>query len=339
MNKMVNQKFNSLEKIIGNTPMAEISYEYNKKAGKIYAKLEYFNFTGSIKDRIAFFILKNAYENNTIDESWEIAEATSGNTGISFSAIGSYLGNRVTIFMPDWMSLERKNLMRSFGANLTLVSKEQGGFTGSIKMADDYAQDKKVFLPHQFSNILNVKAHEKTTGVEIAQQMKQFNRNAEAFVAGVGTGGTLMGVSNYLKTINKNLKVFAMEPESSPTMTTGYKTGSHMIPGISDEFIPEIVNMKTIDEILLIDDKDAINMSLKLSQKLGLGVGVSSAANFLASVTASEKYSLSGVVTVFSDDNKKYLSNNYLDMDLASPDFISNNLKLQHFCINPELSY
>ena len=331
MQTTANQKFNSLEKIIGNTPMAEISYEYNNKAGKIYAKLEYFNFTGSIKDRIAFFILKNAYENNTIDESWEIAEATSGNTGISFSAIGSYLGNRVTIFMPDWMSMERKNLMRSFGADLTLVSKEQGGFTGSIKMADYYAQDKKVFLPHQFSNILNIKTHEKTTGVEIVQQMKQFNRNAEAFVAGVGTGGTLMGVSRYLKTVNKNLKVFAMEPESSPTMTTGYKIGSHMIPGISDEFIPEIVDMKTIDEILLIDDKDAINMSLKLSQNLGLGVGVSSAANFLAGVIAAEKYNLSGVVTVFSDDNKKYLSNNYLDMDLASPDFISNKLKLQHF--------
>ena len=193
-------KFNHLWNLVGNTPMLEIAYVYRGKIRKVYVKCEHYNLTGSIKDRMALYILQKAYENNLIKQGDIIVEATSGNTGISFSAIGKALGHDVKIIMPDWLSKERVEIIKSLGAEVILVSKAQGGFLGSIEKSRQMSNnDNRVFLPKQFENLYNYEAHEKTTAKEIWVQLQSINKTPDAFVAGVGTGGTIMGVGNYLK--------------------------------------------------------------------------------------------------------------------------------------------
>jgi cysteine synthase len=186
-------KFEKISAMINNTPILEISLKYQGLQRTVYAKAEYYNFTGSIKDRIAYNILKGSYEAGLIKRGDIIAEASSGNTGIAFSAIGAYLGNPVHIFMPDWMSEERKKLLESFGATIHLVSKEDGGFKGSVESADKFGAENNAFLPYQFSNFLNAETHYKTTGAEILRQLDTIGKKPDGFVAGVGTGGTIMG--------------------------------------------------------------------------------------------------------------------------------------------------
>ena len=285
---------------------------------------------------MAFHIVSESYKRGDLKEGDENVEATSGNTGISFSAIGAALGHPVTIFMPSWMSEERKMLIRSFGAKIRLVSKEENGFLGSIDLAEDYAKTKgNVFLPHQFSNEFNCQAHYLTTGPEIVSQLESIKENLGAFVAGVGTGGTVMGTGKYLKERYPNVKIHPLEPSNSPTLSTGYKVGSHRIQGISDEFIPEIVKLDDLDEIVKIDDGDAIIMAQKLS-RLGLGVGISSGANFLGAVKILyELKEKDTVVTVFSDSNKKYLSTDLLSDETIKDGFISTDVQLKSFRMIP----
>ncbi len=304
-------RFDNIKSMIGNTPLLEISLKFKGEMRKIYAKAEYFSLSGSIKDRVAYYVLKKAYETGEISETDIIAEATSGNTGIAFSAIGRYLGHKVVIYMPDWMSRERIALMESFGAQVRLVSKEEGGFLGSIKMTEELAQGG-VFLPKQFSNNDNTMAHFYTTGEEISQQLKSLGLVADGFVAGVGTGGTVMGVSKRLKLDNENMAMFPLEPLNSPTLSTGYKVGKHRIQGISDEFVPDIMDLSQAHSIVSVDDIDSIIMAQMLSKTFGIGVGVSSGANVLGCLLAQEKLGSDAVVaTVFADDNKKYLSTDY----------------------------
>lgn len=326
-------RFNNLTNIIGSTPLLEIVFKYLGEERTIYVKAEHYNMTGSIKDRMALHILKKAYEENMIKPGDLIVEATSGNTGIAFSAIGRSLGHRVTIFMPDWMSQERKNLIRSFGADIKLVSQEEGGFLGSIKSAEELAKNNEnVFLPYQFSNEFNSEAHLLTTGEEIWNQLQNLSLVPDAVVAGVGTGGTIMGIGKSLRSKNPNIKVYPLEPSNSPTMSTGYKVGKHRIQGISDEFIPPIVKLDELDEIIDVDDGDAIVMAQKLAANLGLGVGISSGANFLGAIKAQQLLgSQSVVVTVFPDDNKKYLSTDLMNRETIKPDFISTNVELLSF--------
>ncbi len=228
------KKLDDVEKLIGNTPLLEITYLYKGEERKLFAKLESGNFSGSIKDRIAHHILKKAYLNGSIKEGDKIAEATSGNTGIAFSALGSLLGHEVIIYMPNWMNQERISMMESFGATVRLVSKEEGGFLGSIKMAEDLGKESDdVFLPYQFSNEDNVEAHVLSTGKEIIEQLASLSLVADGAVAGVGTGGTAMGLCRALKSVNPAAQVFALEPTNSPTLSTGYKVGMHRIYGIS----------------------------------------------------------------------------------------------------------
>ena len=228
MNKKISEKFANLAALIGDTPMLEISLKYKGEDRKVYAKAEYYNYSGSIKDRVAYHIMENAYANGLIQESAPIAEATSGNTGIAFAAMGAYLGNPVTIFMPDWMSQERINLIRSLGATVRLVSKEEGGFTGSIALADKMGAAENAFLPHQFSNPENVAAHYHTTGKEILKQLAAFGKAPDGFVAGVGTGGTLMGVKQALQEVYPDCKAFPLDPANSPTLASCGKTvGPH----------------------------------------------------------------------------------------------------------------
>jgi cysteine synthase A len=227
-NSNLKNKFDHLWRLIGNTPMIEITYLYKNEHRKIYAKCEHYNLTGSIKDRMALYILQQAYNNKKIKRGNVIVEATSGNTGISFSAIGKALGHDVKIIMPDWLSKERMDIIKSLGAEVITISKEQGGFLGSIALSEKMAlEDKNVFLPKQFENIYNAEAHEKTTAKEIWMQLQSIDVTPDAFVAGVGTGGTIMGVGEYLKKRNPLVKVHPLEPEESPTLSTGYKVGSH----------------------------------------------------------------------------------------------------------------
>ncbi len=300
--------------MIGNTPLIGIDMKFRGRATTVYAKYEQVNLTGSIKDRMALHILESAYAQGTLHRGQRIVEATSGNTGISFAALGRALGHPVTIFMPDWMSEERKNLLRGYGADLVSVSREQGGFLGSIAMAEDLAaKNDDVFLPRQFSNAANVEAHASTTGPEIWHQLASVDLMPDAFVAGVGTGGTVMGVGRFLRGQNTAIKVHPVEAAESPTLSTGSKCGRHRIQGISDEFIPRIVNLSELNDIIAISDGDAIRMAQKLAAGLGLAVGISSGCNLLAALRVKERLGLDAVVaTVFADDNKKYLSTDLL---------------------------
>jgi cysteine synthase A len=328
----INIKFSGFANLVGNTPMLCVNFTYRGENRKIYAKAENFNLTGSIKDRMAVHILKKAYEREALKPGQVIIEATSGNTGISFSALGRALGHKVAIFMPDWMSQERKDLIRSLGADIHLVSREEGGFLGSISRAETLAKEINGFLPEQFANHDNSEAHYTTTGPEIWHQLLFRGLKPDAFVAGVGTGGTIMGVGAYLKMKNRDIIIRPMEPSNSPTLTTGYKVGKHRIQGISDEFIPAVLDLKSLDPVIDVDDGDAIIMAQKLSNQLGLGLGISSGANFLAALKIQNELGAdSTVVTIFCDDNKKYLSTDLLKEEPIKEEFLSTDVTLDYY--------
>jgi len=316
--------------LIGNTPLLQINLTYKGYPRTIYAKAENMNMTGSIKDRMAYHIMQKAYESGALKPGDSIYEATSGNTGISFSAIGKSLGHDVTIFIPDWLSKERINLIRSLGANLRLVSREEGGFLGSIEMARELAmKNDNVFLPSQFSNEDNVEAHYLTSGPEIWWQLKFRGLIPDAFVAGVGTGGTIMGVGKFLKEQSETIKIHPLEPANSPTLSTGCKVGKHRIEGISDEFIPSIMSLDKLDDIISVDDGDAIIMAQKLASQLGIAVGISSGANLLGALMAQNILGEDKtVVTIFPDSNKKYLSTDLLKDEDILPHFLSPDVEL-----------
>lgn len=326
------ERFHSLHRLVGNTPLLAIELTYAGQPRVIYAKLESLNLTGSIKDRMALFILEQAYREGLIAPGDRIAEATSGNTGISFAAIGRALGHPVTIFMPDWMSTERMALIASFGADIVPVSKAEGGFKGSIARAEELAdREPRVFLPQQFANAANVRAHAETTGPEIWSQLKSGGLTADAFVAGVGTGGTVMGVGQFLRGRKPEIAVHPIEPAESPTMSTGYKVGQHRIQGISDEFIPAIVKLDSLEGILAVHDGDAILMAQQLAQH-GLAVGISSGANLLGALMVQNTLGPDAiVVTVFPDSNKKYLSTDLLRNEPAKPDYLSPHIEVTSF--------
>lgn len=326
----VAKKFRHLWNLVGNTPMLEITYQYRGDTRKIYVKCEHYNLTGSIKDRMALHILQKAYEQNRISRGDVIVEATSGNTGIAFSAIGKALGHDVKVIMPDWLSRERIEIIKALGADVVLVSKEDGGFLGSIAISEQMARDdERVFLPKQFENCYNAEAHEKTTACEIWMQLQSVDLQPDAFVAGVGTGGTIMGVGRYLKKRNPHVKIHPLEPLESPTLSTGYKVGSHRIQGISDEFIPSIVQLHEVDEVVQASDGDSILMAQKLARQLGLAVGISSGANFLGAVQLQNKMGADTVVvTVLSDSNKKYLSTDLVKKEPLKDHYFSKDIEL-----------
>ena len=318
------KEFRELWHLVGNTPMMELDYTYEDQPGKIYVKCEHYNLTGSIKDRMALYILNQAYKNGRISPGDTIIEATSGNTGIAFAAIGKALGHNVQIIMPDWLSKERIDIIKSLGAEIILVSKAEGGFLGSIKLSEELAEKGNVFLPRQFENLYNAEAHERTTGREIWEQLARLDKIPDAFVAGVGTGGTVMGVGACLRRLNPGVRIHPLEPAESPTLTTGYKIGSHRIQGISDEFIPAIVHLDELDPVVQAHDGDAILMAQKLSRQLGLAVGISSGANVIGAIRlAAEMGPAATVVTLLCDSNKKYLSTDLVREEPIRPGYIS----------------
>jgi cysteine synthase A len=308
-----------------------IDYTWHDEPRTLYVKCEHLNFTGSIKDRMALNILREAYAAGTLHEGDHIAEATSGNTGIAFAAFGRALGHPVTIFMPEWMSQERVKLIQSLGATITPITSAQGGFLGSIACCEEMAASRSgIFLPQQFSNAANCRAHRLGTGPELLKQLQSLHLQPDAFVAGVGTGGTLMGTGEYLKRYLPAVQIYAVEPAESPTLSTGHKVGSHRIQGISDDFIPEVMDFSLIDGILGISDGDSILMAQRLASELGLGVGISSGCNFLAAVTAQNRLGAKAVIaTVFCDDNKKYLSTTLLAEEPVHDEYLSPAIRLR----------
>jgi cysteine synthase A len=329
-NSKTPERCRQLKHMIGNTPLLAVRVRYFGQERVIYAKAEHLNLTGSIKDRMAYHILKRAYQQGHIQPGDTIAEATSGNTGISFAAIGRALGHRVVIFMPDWMSQERVTLISSLGAKIVPVRRDQGGFLGSIRMTEELADhEPHVFLPSQFANEANIEAHEQTTGPEIWWQLYFHGRRPDAFVAGVGTGGTIMGVANFMRRHHPEMKLHPLQPAESPTLTAGQKVGFHRIQGISDEFIPPILDLGQLDPVISVHDGDAILMAQKLAAQLGLGVGISSGANFIGALMAQDQLGADAVVaTVFPDDNKKYLSTDLLRDQHAHPHYLSPDVEL-----------
>ncbi|RKR82098.1 cysteine synthase A [Mucilaginibacter gracilis] len=333
------QKLANLWQMVGNSKLIEVRYHF--KCGplqRILVKCEQGHLTGSIKDRMALYILEKAYELGHIQPGDQIVEATSGNTGIAFAAIGTKLGHRVRIIMPDWMSKERVDILKGYGAEVQLVSKEQGGFLGSIQLAEAMSFHDRVFLPRQFQNRYNVEAHERTTGKEIDRQLLLLKLKPQAFAAGVGTGGTIMGVGGFLKSIYPEIAIHPLEPAESPTLTTGYKVGSHRIQGISDEFIPAIVNLKELDPVVQVYDGDAILLAQRLGKELGLGVGISSGANLLGAIKVQQELGRNAVVvTVFPDSNQKYLSTALFRPEPIKPHYLSPEITLDGYTIHDNL--
>lgn len=321
-----------LQHMIGNTPLLAIDYRCDGRPRRLFAKYEQRNMTGSVKDRMAAWIIARAYEHGELRPGDTIVEATSGNTGISFAAIGRALGHPVRIYMPDWMSAERVGLIRSFGADIVPVSRDEGGFLGSIERAERYAREHDhVFLPRQFANAANIEAHEHTTGPEIERQLAVLELRADAVVAGVGTGGTIMGLRRYLRRGNARLAAHPLEPANSPTLRTGHKTGRHRIQGISDEFVPPIVKLDELDEIVDTWDGDAILMAQAMCRKLGLGVGISSGANFLGAAQLVERDPAAVVVTILPDSNKKYLSTDFAREEPVDSRYLTPRIELLGF--------
>ena len=242
---------------IGNTPMIKIKYKIDEKINFIYTKLESYNLTGSIKDRVAYYIITKAKERGELKDKMPIVEATSGNTGISLAALGAYFNHPIYIFMPDWASVERVKIMKSYGAQVNLVSKEQGGFKKCLENAKKFAEENEAFLSNQFSNTDNVLAHYETIGEEI---LKTLPEKVDAFISGVGTGGTLIGIGKKLKKYDENIKLIALEPDKMPLISQNKIISNHKIEGIGDDFVPDLFNRDLIDDVILIND-DALSQS------------------------------------------------------------------------------
>lgn len=291
---------NNVLDMIGNTPMVNL---YNIGRGNIYVKLEKYNPAGSIKDRAVYYMVENLEKNELLKKGDVLVEATSGNTGIAVSMIGSLKGYKVIIVMPETMSVERRTLMKAYGAKLILTDGSLG-MKGSIEKMNKLLSENSNYISlKQFDNEYNPLAHYETTGVEIYNQVKDI----DIFVCGVGTGGTISGVGKYLKEQNPNIKVVAVEPEGSPVISKN-KKGSHKIQGIGAGFIPKNYNENVVDEVMTITDEESYEGVRIMAQKEGILVGISSGANIYAALKLCEMYPDKKIVTVAPDGIDKYMS-------------------------------
>ena len=331
------QRLRDLGNMFCHTPLVEVVCRLRGREYRVFGKYEGYNFSGSIKDRVSFSVLKYSYERNLIRLGDEIVEVTSGNTGIAFAALGRALGHRIHIIMPDWLSAERYALMELYGASVERVSLAEGGFLMSLMKARERAKLPGVFYPDQFSNEFNVLAHQLTTAPEICGQLSAIGRSPSLFVAGVGTGGTVMGFARYVRELGIDCRCHPLEPSNSPTLSTGgRKIGTHRLQGISDEFIPAIVNLKELASIVSVDDGDAIIMAQQLN-RCGLSVGISTGANFLGALQlllANDAPADLTVVTIFSDSAVKYLSTGLCRSEPVKENFLSRDLEILGFQVH-----
>ena len=299
---------NSFLDLVGNTPLVRVNNLIKKDELKadVLAKLEYFNPAGSVKDRIAKEMILDALEKGLINENTTLIEPTSGNTGIGLSAVATALNLKIIITMPETMSVERRNLMKAYGAELVLTPGSEG-MKGAIAKAKELAsQIENSFIPGQFENPANPTAHYKTTGPEIYEQTEG---KVDIFVAGVGTGGTISGIGKYLKEKNPEVKVVAVEPASSPVLSTG-KGGAHKIQGIGAGFVPETLNTNIYDEIITVENEDAFATGKEMAKTEGILVGISSGAALYAAKELAKREENAGktIVVLLPDGGDRYLS-------------------------------
>ena len=300
--------YTSVNQIIGKTPLLEltkIEREYKLKS-RLFAKLEYLNPAGSAKDRVALKMIEDAEERGLINENSVIIEPTSGNTGIGLAAVAGAKGYRVIIVMPDTMSAERRTLMTAYGAELVLTDGSKG-MKGAIEKADELALSiPNAFIPGQFDNPANARAHFETTGPEIYDDI---SGEIDIFVAGVGTGGTITGVGEYLKSKNMEIKVVAVEPADSPYLSQG-KAGAHKIQGIGAGFVPKVLNTSIYDEIVTVDSESAFEAARNIGKKEGVLVGISSGAALHAAIEVAKRKENGGknIVVLLPDTGDRYLS-------------------------------
>nr|WP_315024302.1 cysteine synthase A [uncultured Aminipila sp.] len=306
--------YNSLTELIGNTPLLALNnYKHNRDLkAEIIAKLEYFNPAGSVKDRVALNMINDAEQKGILKSGSVIIEPTSGNTGIGLASVASARGYRAILTMPDTMSVERRNLLKAFGAEIVLTEGAKG-MKGAIERAEELAKEiPGSFIPGQFDNPANPEAHRKTTGVEI---WKDTEGQIDIFVSAVGTGGTLTGTGEYLKLQNPDIKVIAVEPAASPVLSGG-NAGPHKIQGIGAGFIPEVLNTTIYDEIIKVENDDAFNTAKNSAKEEGLLIGISSGAALWAATEVAKRPGNEGkkIVVLLPDTGERYLSTpNFID--------------------------
>ena len=289
---------NNVLEMIGNTSLVKLNNVTDKD---IYVKVEKENPAGSVKDRPAYYMLKDAIDSGILKEGMKIVEPTSGNTGIALAMIGNMLGYSVTIVMPESMSAERRALMKSFGAELILTEASEG-MQGSVNKAKELAETGNYYMPDQFSNPSNARAHEETTAVELLSS----GIDIKGFIAGVGTGGTVSGVGRVLKKKDSNIQIWALEPEESPLLSEG-KAGTHKIQGIGANFVPKLLDKSVLDKVIAVSSEEALEMSRRLAKEEGLMVGISSGANVVGAIKMAEIID-GPIVTVLPDTSERYLS-------------------------------
>lgn len=300
--------YKSVTELVGKTPLVELTNyegEHNLEA-TLLAKLEYFNPAGSVKDRIAKEMIEQAEKSGVLKKGSVIIEPTSGNTGIGLASVAASKGYRIIIVMPDTMSVERRNLMRAYGAELVLTD-GANGMKGAIKKANELAEEiENSFIPGQFTNQANPEAHRKTTGPEIWEDTEG---KVDIFVAGVGTGGTITGVGEYLKSKNPNVKVVAIEPAGSPVLSQG-KAGGHKIQGIGAGFVPDTLNTNVYDEIITVENEDAFETGAEIARKEGILVGISAGAAVWAATQLAKRpeNKNKNIVILLPDTGDRYLS-------------------------------
>ena len=298
----------SADQIIGNTPLLELSHiEKSEGVGaRVFAKLEYFNPAGSVKDRTGKAMLDDAEEKGLLKPTTTIIEPTSGNTGIGLASVAAARGYRIIIVMPETMSVERRKLMKAYGAELVLTEGSKG-MKGAIAKAEElHAEIEDSFIPSQFTNPANPAIHKVTTGPEIWEQL---DGKVDAFVAGVGTGGTITGVGAFLKEKNPDIKVFAVEPQDSPVLSEG-RSGAHNIQGIGAGFVPEVLDTKVYDEVIPVSNDDAFATGRRIGKEEGVLVGISSGAAAFAALKVASRPEFAGknVVVLLPDSGDRYLS-------------------------------
>lgn len=300
--------FKTADELIGGTPLLELTHiekEFGLKA-KILAKLEYLNPAGSVKDRVAKAMLDDAEQKGILNENSVIIEPTSGNTGIGLASVAAARGYRIIIVMPETMSIERRQLMKAYGAELVL-SDGASGMKGAVAKAEELAKEiPNAFIPSQFSNPANPEAHRLTTGPEIWEDT---DSTVDFFVAGVGTGGTITGVGEYLKSKKPSVKVIAVEPKTSPVLSEG-KSGSHKIQGIGAGFVPDVLNTKVYDEVIPVSNEDSFSTGKLVGIKEGILVGISSGAALWAAIEVAKRPENEGknIIVLLPDTGDRYLS-------------------------------
>ncbi|MGC6769677.1 cysteine synthase A [Enterococcus sp. LJL51] len=295
----------SVTELIGKTPIVQLQRIVPEEAAEVYVKLEFFNPGGSVKDRIALSMIEQAEKDGKLSEGGTIVEPTSGNTGVGLAMVGAAKGYKVIIVMPDTMSVERRQLIQAYGAELILTPGAEG-MKGAIAKATELAEQNGYFMPLQFENPANPAIHEKTTGKEISDAFADIG--LDAFVAGIGTGGTITGVGHELKQIYSDIKVIAVEPTESPVLEGG-APGPHKIQGIGAGFIPEVLDVAVYDDILAISSDDAMETARQAAEKEGLLVGISAGAAIKAAIETAKKLGKGKkVLTVIPDNGERYLS-------------------------------